>query len=100
MTSSYKVVLSMTNEIITTAFCRRNYALMTAEGRHKRYLVIQLPRMKLNLRQQLSSTYNGVVLSKMSVSNGLVGNIVLPTRLFLTAVNGLLPLTILICEAF
>ena len=100
MTSLYKVVLSMSNEIITTAFCRRNYALTTAEGRHKRYLVIQLPRMKLNLRQQLSSTYNGVVLSKMSVSNGLVGNIVLPTRLFLTAVNGLLPLTILICEAF
>ena len=72
----------MINEITTTAFCRRNYALTMAEGRHKRYLVIQLPRMKLNLRQQLSSIYDGVVLSKMSVSNGLVGNIVLPTRLF------------------
>ena len=90
----------MTNEITTTAFCRRNYALMTAEGHHKRYLVFQLPHMKLNLRQQLSSTYDRVVLSKMSVSNGLVGNIVLPTRLFLMAVNGLLPSAILICDGF
>ena len=77
----------MTNEITTTAFCRRNYALTTAEGCHKRYLVVQLPRMKLNLRQQLSSTYDGVVLLKMSVNNGLVDNIVLPTKLFPTAVD-------------
>ena len=87
MTSSYKVVLLMTNEITTTAFCRRNYALTTAEGCHKRYLVVQLPRMKLNLRQQLSSTYDGVVLLKMSVNNGLVDNIVLPTKLFPTTVD-------------
>ena len=90
----------MTNEITTMAFCCWNYALTTAEGRHKRYLVVQLPRMKLNLRQQLSSTYDGVMLSKMSVSNGLVGNILLPTRLFPTAVDGLLPSIILICDGF
>ena len=90
----------MTNEITTMAFCCWNYALTTAEGHHKRYLVVQLPRKKLNLRQQLSSTYDGVMLSKMSVSNGLVGNIVLPTRLFPTAVDGLLPSTILICDGF
>ena len=90
----------MTNEITTTAFCRRNYALTMVEGRRKRYLVVQLPRMKLNLRRQLSSTYDGVVLSKMSVSNDLVGNIVLPTRLFPTAVDGFLPLAILIYDGF
>ena len=72
-----------------------------AKGRHKRYLVVQFPRKKLNLRQQLSSTYyDEVVLSKMSINNGLVDNIVLPTRLFLTAVDGLLPSTILICDGF
>ena len=52
----------MTNEITIMAFCRRNYALMMAEGRHKRYLVVQLPHMKLNLQRQLSSTYDEVVL--------------------------------------
>ena len=71
-----------------------------AEGRHRRYLVVQLPRMKLNLWQQLSSTYDGVLLSKMSVSDGLVGNIVLPTRLFPTAVDGFLPSAILIYDGF
>ena len=90
----------MTNEITTTTFCCRNYALMMAEGRHKRYLVVQLHHMKLNLRQQLSSTYDEVVMSKMSVSNGLVGNIVLPIRLFLMVVDGLLPSAILICDGF
>ena len=101
MTSSYKVVLLMANEITMTAFCRRNYALTTAEGHHKRYLVVQLPRKKLNLRQQLSSTYyDEVVLSKMSVNNGLVDNIVLPTRLFPMAIDGLLPSATLICDSF
>ena len=90
----------MTNERTTTAFCCRNYALTTAEGHHKRYLVIQLSRMKLNLQRQLSSTYNGVVLSKMSLSNGLVDNIVLPTRLFLIAVDDRLSSAILICDSF
>ena len=90
----------MTNEITIMAFCRRNYALMMAEGRHKRYLVVELPHMKLNLQRQLSSTYDEVVLWKMSVSNGLVGNIVLPTRLFPTAVNGLLLSAILIYDSF
>ena len=90
----------MTNEITTMAFCRRNYALTMAEGRHKRYLVVQLPHMKLNLQWQLSSTYDKVVLWKMSVSNSLVGNIVLPTRLFPTTVDGLLLSAILICDSF
>ena len=90
----------MTNEITTTAFCHQNYALTMVKGHHKRYLVVELPHMKLNLRQQLSSTYDEVVLSKMSVSNGLVGNIVLPTRHFPIAIDGLLPLAILICIAF
>ena len=88
----------MTNEITMTTFCCRNYALTTAEGRHKRYLVVKLPHMKLNLWQQLSSTYDGVVLSKMSVSDGLVSNIVLSTRLFPMAIDSLLPLAILICD--
>ena len=56
--------------------------------------------MKLNLRRQLSSTYDGVVLSKMSISDSLVGNIVFPTRLFSMVVDGLLPSAILICDGF
>ena len=83
-----------------TAFRHRNYALTTTLGRRKRYLVIQLPCMRLNLWRKLSSSYNGVVLSKMSVSDGLVDNIVLSTRLFPTAVNGLLSSAILICDSF
>ena len=90
----------MTNERTTMAFCRRNYALTTAKGLHKRYLVVQLPRMKFNLQRQLSSTYDGVMLSKMSVSNGLIGNIVLPTRLFSMAIDGLLSSAILVCDSF
>ena len=68
--------------------------------RRKLYLVVQLPRMKLNLRWQLLSTYNGVLLSKISVSDGLVGNIVLPTRLLPTDVDSFLPLVIRICDGF
>ena len=90
----------MTNEITTITFCRRNYALTMAKGRHKRYLVVQLPHMKLNLRRQLSSTYDEVVLSKMSVSNGLISNIVLPARLFPTVIDGLLLSAILIYDYF
>ena len=56
--------------------------------------------MKLNLRRQLSSTYDRVVLSKMSISDGLVSNIVFPTRLFSMVVDSLLPSTILICDSF
>ena len=99
-TFSYKVVWSMTNEITTITFCRRNYALTMAKGRHKRYLVVQLPHMKLNLRRQLSSTYDEVVLSKMSVSNSLISNIVLPARLFPTVIDGLLLSAILIYDDF
>ena len=40
------------------------------------------------------------MLSKMSVRNGLVSNIVLPTRIFPMAVDGLLPSAILICDGF
>jgi len=36
----------------------------------------------------------------MSISNSLVGNIVLLTRLFPTAVDGFLPLAILIYDGF
>ena len=73
------------------AFSRRKNTLMTVIVHRKRYLVDQLPRMKLNLRRQLLSTYDEVLLSKISVSDGLVGNIVLPTRLLPTDVDGFLP---------
>ena len=74
--------------------------LTTVLVRHKLYLVVQLPHMKLNLRRQLLSTYNGVLLSKISVSDVLVGNIVLLTRLFPTDVDGFLPSIIRICDGF
>ena len=74
--------------------------LTTVLVRRKLYLVVQLPRMKLNLRRQLLSTYDGVLLSKISVSDGLVGNIVLPTRLLPTDVDGFLPSVIRICDGF
>ena len=99
-TSSHEVVFSMTNKVAMTAFRRQNYALTTALGHRKRYLVVQRPHMKLNLRQKLSSSYDRVVSSKMSVNDGLIVNIVLPTRLFPTAIDGLLPSAILICDSF
>ena len=74
--------------------------LTTVLVRRKLYLVVQLPRMKLNLRWQLLSTYDGVLLSKISVSDGLVSNIVLPTRLLPTNVNGFLLSVIRICDGF
>ena len=74
--------------------------LTTVLVHRKLYLVVQLPHMKLNLRWQLLSTYDGVLLSKISVSDGLVGNIVLPTRLLLTDVDGFLPSVIQICDGF
>ena len=74
--------------------------LTTVLVRCKLYLVVQLPRMKLNLRWQLLSTYDGVLLSIISVSDGLVDNIVLPTRLLPTDVNGFLPSIIRICDSF
>ena len=74
--------------------------LMTVLVRRKLYLVIQLPRIKLNLQWQLLSTYDGVLLLKISVSDGLVGNIVLLTRLLPTDVDGFLPSIIRICDGF
>ena len=65
--------------------------LTTILVRRKLYLVVQLPRMRLNLWWQLLSTYDRVLLSKISVSDSLVGNIVLLTRLLPTDVNSFLP---------
>ena len=74
--------------------------LMTILVHRKLYLVFQLPRMKLNLRRQLLSTYDGVLLSTISVSNGFVGNIVLPTRLLPMDVDSFLPSVIRISDGF
>ena len=74
--------------------------LTTTLVRRKLYLVVQLPRMKLNLRWQLLSTYDGVLWLKISVSDNLVNNIVLSTRLLPTDVDGFLPLVIRIYDGF
>ena len=74
--------------------------LTAALVRRKLHLVVQLPRMKLNLWRKLLSTYDGVLLSKISVSDGLVGNIVLLMRLLLMDVDGFLPSIIWICDGF
>ena len=81
-------------------FHRRKNTLMMALVRCKLYLVLQLPHMKLNLWWQLSSIYDGVLLLKINVSDSLVGNIVLLTKLFLTDVDGFLPLVIWIYDGF
>ena len=81
-------------------FSRRETKLTTVIVHRKRHLVVQLPHLKLNLWWQLSSIYDGVLLSKISVSDSFVGNIVLPTRLFLTDVDGFLPLIIRIYDGF
>ena len=47
LTYSYEVVLSPTNKVITMDFIRQKKVLTTALDRHKRYLVVQLPYMKL-----------------------------------------------------
>ena len=67
---------------------------------HKMYLVIQLPHMKKYFGWKISSAYDGFLRSKMSVSNNLVGNKVLLTRLLLTKVDGLLPPALLNCDNF
>ena len=74
--------------------------LTTVLVRRKLYLVVQLPCLNLNLRWKLLSTYNEVLLSIISVSDGLVGNIVLLTRLSPTDVDGFLPSIIWICDGF
>ena len=89
LTYSYEVVLSLTNKVIMMAFIHQKKVLTTALDRHKRYLVVQLPCMKLTLQWQLSSSYDGVVLSQISVSDSVIGNIVFPTRLLPTNVNGI-----------
>ena len=73
---------------------------MMALVHRKIYLVVQLLRMKLYFRQKISSAYDGFLRLKMSVSDGLVSNIVLLKRLLPTEVDGLLPLTLLICDSF
>ena len=82
-----------------TFHCQKN-TLMMALVHCKLYLVLQLPHMKLNLQWQLSSIYDGVLLSKISVSDSLVDNIVLSMRLFPTDVDGFLPLVIWIYDDF
>ena len=99
-TSSYEVVFSTTNQVIMMTFSRRKNTLTTTLVHHKMYLVIQLPHKKTYFRWKISSAYDGFLRFKMSVSDGLVGNIVLPRRLLPTEVDGLLPLALLICDSF
>ena len=80
-------------------FSRRKNTLMMALVYHKMYLVVQLPLMKY-FRQKNELLTNGFLRSKISVSDGLVGIIVLPTRLLPTDVGGLLPSALLICDDF
>ena len=74
-----------------TFSCRKN-TLMMALVYHKMYLVVQLPLMKRYFRRKKWIAYKQLLWSKMSVSDDLVGIIVLPTRLLPTDVGGLLPL--------
>ena len=67
---------------------------------HKMYLVVQLPHMKKYFRWKISSAYDGFLRSKMSVSYGLVDNIVLLTRLLPMEVDGLLLLALVIYDGF
>ena len=99
-TSSFEVLFSTTRQVLMMTFHRRKNTLMMALVRCKLYLVLQLPHMKLNLQWQLSSIYDGVLLSKISVSDSLVDNIVLSMRLFPTDVDGFLPLVIRIYDDF
>ena len=99
-TSLYEVVFLTTNQVFLMTFSHRKNTLMTTLVHHKMYLVVQLPHMKKYFRQKISSAYDGFIRLKMSVSNGLVDNIVLPTRLLPTEVDGLLPSTLLICDSF
>ena len=99
-TSSYEVVFSTTNQVFMMTFSHRKNTLTTTLVHHKMYLVVQLPHMKKYFRQKISIAHDGFLRSKMSVSDGLVSNIVLPTRLLPTEVDGLLPSTLLICDSF
>ena len=99
-TSSYEIVFSMTNQVFMMTFSRRKNILTTTLVHHKMCLVVQLPHMKKYFRRKILSAYDGFLLSKMSVNDGLVGNIVLPTRLLPMEVDGLLPSALLICDGF
>ena len=99
-TSSYEIVFSMTNQVFMMTFSRRKNKLTTTLVHHKICLVVQLPHMKKYFRRKILSAYDGFLLSKMSVNDGLVGNIVLPTRLLPMEVDGLLPSALLICDGF
>ena len=99
-TSSFEVLFLTTRQVFMMTFSCQKNTLTTALVHRKLHLVVQLPRIKLNLQRQLLSTYDGVMLSKISVSDGLVGNIVLLTRLLPTDVDGFLPSVIWICDSF
>ena len=90
----------MANQVFMMSFSHRKNTLTMALVRHKIYLVVQLLRMKKYFQRKISSAYDGLLQSKMSVSDGLVGNIVLPTRLLPTEVDGLLLSALLICDGF
>ena len=99
-TSSFEIVFLMANQVFMMSFSHRKNTLTMALVSHKIYLVVQLLRMKKYFQRKISSAYDGFLQSKMSVSDGLVGNIVLPTRLLRTEVDCLLPSTLLIYDSF
>ena len=96
----HEVVFSTTNQVFMTTFSRRKNTLTTALDHHKMYLVIQLPRMKKYFRQKKWIVYDDFLRLKMSVSDGLVGNIVLSTRLLPTDVDGFLLSALLTSDGF
>ena len=99
-TSSFEIVFLMANQVFMMTFSHRKNTLTTTLVHHKMYLVVQLPHMKKYFQQKISIAHDGFLRSKMSVSNGLVSNIVLPTRLLRTEVDCLLPSTLLIYDSF
>ena len=99
-TSSFEILFLTANQIFMMTFSRRKNKLTTTLVHHKMCLVVQLPHMKKYFRWKILSAYDGFLLSKISVSDGLVGNIVLPTRLLPTEVDNLLPSALLICDGF
>ena len=100
LTSSFEIVFLTANQVFMATFGRRKNTLTMALVHHKMYLVIQLPLRRKYFRWKKWIAYDGFLRLKMSVSDGLVGNIVLSTRLLLTDVDGLLPSTLLICDGF
>ena len=83
-----------------TTFSRRKNTLTTALVHHKMYFVVQLPHMKKYFRQKKWIVHDGFLRSKMSVSDSLVDNIALPTRLLPTDIDGFLLSALLIDDGF